>query len=198
MSRTPKTPPRAGQWALVALLSLSPFVGSAASAGTVYFEVAEPAGRELHRDSFVLPLTDAAHIAHARDLVANGPDAAGEPIVFAKIAAGADGINRNLLASDQPAWSWHVTEFDGFGDFGIELIDSWPTYVEDHLPQWLTETGGSIGFWSYTVVRELPDYPAAVPGPPNGIPLPAALPAGLALLGALAGVRVWRSSRAIG
>src|SRR5687768_4201990 len=79
-----------------------------ARAGTVYFLVAELPGSEFHHDSFVLPLTEAEHIAHARDLVRRGPDA-GETIVFADIIAGRDDVNRDLLKPGKPAYSWHVS-----------------------------------------------------------------------------------------
>jgi hypothetical protein len=164
------------------------FLGAArSSAATTYFLVAERPGQEFHRDSFVLPLTESDDISHARDLISRGPDTAGSSIAFAKIAAGSDGINRDLLARDQHEWSWHVTEFEGFGDVGIELVDGTPTLVEDDVPGWLQNTNSSIGFWNYTVVRELPNYPAVIPPPPaNAIPLPAAFPAAaLTLLGTL-------------
>jgi hypothetical protein len=183
--RMPTARSLAAAFALIAGL----FFGAArADAGTTYFLVAERPGQELHRDSFVLPLTDSDHVSHARDLISLGADRAGSSIAFAKIAAGADGINRDLLAPDQHEWSWHVTEFQGFGDIGIELTDGTPTMVQDDVPGWLQNTNSSIGFWSYTVVRELPNYPAVIPPPPaNAIPLPAAFRAGaLTLAGALA------------
>jgi len=164
------------------------FLGAArSSAATTYFLVAERPGQEFHRDSFVLPLTEEADVSHARDLISLGPDSAGSSIAFAKIAAGSDGINRDLLAPNQHEWSWHVTEFEGFGDVGIELVDGNPTLVEDDVPGWLQNTNSSIGFWNYTVVRELPNYPAVIPPPPaNAIPLPSAFPAAaLTLLGTL-------------
>ena len=162
-------------------------VAARGDAATTYFLVAERPGQEFHRDSFVLPLTEGDDVSHARDLISLGPDSAGSAIVFAKIAAGSDGINRDLLAPDQHEWSWHVTEFEGFGDVGIELVDGNPTLVEADVPGWLQNTNSSIGFWSYTVVRELPNYPAVIPPPPaNAIPLPAAFPAGgLTLVGML-------------
>jgi hypothetical protein len=164
------------------------FLGAARSdAATTYFLVAERPGQEFHHDSFVLPLTESDDISHARDLISRGPDTVGSSIAFAKIAAGSDGINRDLLARDQHEWSWHVTEFEGFGDVGIELVDGTPTLVEDDVPGWLQNTNSSIGFWNYTVVRELPNYPAVIPPPPaNAVPLPAAFPAAaLTLLGTL-------------
>jgi hypothetical protein len=101
-------------------------------AETVYFLVAELPGQETHGDSYVLPLSDPAQIVHARDLIARGPFVAGEFIVMADIAAGADGINRDLLAAGdpKPPWSWHVTNVEGFVDITAELFDSWPTFVE--------------------------------------------------------------------
>ena len=92
-------------------------------AGPVYFVVSERPGQIVHGDSFILPLKDDADVAHARDLIERGPEAAGEPIVVAKIEAGADGINRNVTAPSEPLWSWHVTEFERFADITAEVLD---------------------------------------------------------------------------
>ena len=120
-----------------------------------YFLVAEGM-YETHGDSYVLPLSDAADIAHAEALI-DDPDEAGATIVVAKIAeGGSDGeyVNRNL-SGNGAAWSWRVTEFVGFSDFTIEIYDGWPTYVEENYDDFVSTTGGTIGFWSYTVVREV-------------------------------------------
>src|SRR5205823_3844034 len=110
----------------------------------------------------------------------------------ASIARGADGVNRNLIAADQPEWNWHVTSVSDFGDVGIELLDGWPGQVESHLDDWMRETGGKIGFWNYTVSAELTGYPQRVP--PIPVPLPAALaPALLTAALALFASRRWRS-----
>ena len=143
--------------------------GPAPSSETAYFLVAE---REpFHHDSFVLPLSDPAHIAEARRYLeaATRPDPSRPPgipgpIVVAKIAKGADGINGDYVEPDTRKWSWHVTEFEAFTDFTIELIDGWPGYVESDIDGWIrnTDTGdglGQIGFWSYTLVAELPNVP---------------------------------------
>jgi hypothetical protein len=90
--------------------------------------------------------------------VSEGPSA-GATIVFARIAPGSGGINRDYLVAGAPEWSWHVLSFEGFGDFGIELYDGWPTYVESDVEGWMANTGGYVGFWSYTVVQELPQIP---------------------------------------
>ena len=160
-----------------------------ARAGTVYFVVAERPGAAEHGDSFVLPLSAEADIAHARDLIARGPDAAGASIVFAEIVAGADGVNRDVFAEGEPLWNWHVSALEGFGDGGIELVDGTPTLVEEDVQGWIVNTRrtedsavGHVGFWGYTVVAELE---AA------SVPPPAALPAGVIGLVAIAFARRW-------
>ncbi len=129
-----------------------------AGATTVRFLMTEFPSSSFHGDSYVLPLSDPAAIAHARALVALGP-AAGETIAVARIAPGADGVNRDLLAPGAPAWSWHVTEFLGFADFTIEIYDGWPTFLEEDVPGWMANTGGIVGFWGYTVTQELETVP---------------------------------------
>jgi hypothetical protein len=140
------------------------------SAETIHFLVAERPEDAVHGDSYVLPLSDAAAIAHARALIDAEPGTL-PSIVVAHIAAGADGANRDHLAPGAPAWSWHVTEFEGFSDFAIEILDGWPSFVEQDVDGWIANTGGTIGFWSYTVVAELP----AVPEPKTAVLLVAGL-----------------------
>jgi hypothetical protein len=131
-----------------------------ARAAPVYFLVAESPGTEKHRDSFVVGLEDPLHVAHARDLIARGPALAGDPILVASIVAGAADINRDYRAPLAPLWSWHITSVDGFFGSTAEILDGWPTFVESDVNGWIANTGGKIGFWSYTVVEEL-----AVPEP---------------------------------
>lgn len=129
-----------------------------------YFLVAEWPGDELHGDSYVLPVRRPEHVAHARALIAQGPEAAGRALVVANVRLGADGINRDLRAAGQPAWSWHVTDLLGFADCTVEILDGWPGWVEDDPQAWMRNTPpdgpapdseGTIGFWRYTVVEEL-------------------------------------------
>jgi hypothetical protein len=131
-----------------------------AVAETVYFLVTERPEAVVHGDSYVLPLSDPATIAHARALIIAEPGTLAS-IAVAQIAAGADGINRNHLAPGAPAWSWHVTGFEGFADNTIEILDGWPTFVEQDVPGWIANTGGMIGFWNYTVTAELVPEPSA-------------------------------------
>lgn len=126
-----------------------------AAAAPIEFLVAEFPGHEVHGDSYVLMLQEPADIEHARALVEKR--AAGGTIAVVRIAAGADGRNRNVRAPGEPLWSWHQTSFEGFGDFAIELCDGWPGYVEQDVERWIANTNGTICFWSYTVVEELPE-----------------------------------------
>lgn len=145
---------------LVRLVLACALAASPAAADPILFLIAERGGSVVHGDSYVLPLEDPAAIAHARELIALGPDAAGAPIAVAGIAAGADGINRDHRAPGAPEWSWHVTGFQGFADSTIEILDGWPGYVEQDVEGWIANTQGAIGFWTYTVVEELPEPPA--------------------------------------
>jgi hypothetical protein len=152
---------------------------SVAAAGPVYFLVTETPGRAIHHDSFVVPIEKPADIAHARDLVARGPDAAGDAIVVARWDAGADGVNRDLFKPNRPAWNWHVTEFEGFAGMTAEIYDLWPGYIQEHRDALLGEFQGvgRIGSWQYTVTRELGTTPPAA-----AVPLPAGVLGGAMLL----------------
>jgi hypothetical protein len=186
--------------------------GGGAFAAPVYFLVSEFPGQKEHGDSFVLPLERADDIVHARDLIQHGK-AAGRTQVTADIVAGADDINRDLLADGKPAWSWHISRFDQFADFGIELTDGWPSFIEQDVQGWINNTGGGtvdndgdgkpdnnatigrVAFWSYTVTAELTGEPTNLTIVPRAvIPLPAALPPGAAML-ALAGAAVRKALR---
>ena len=120
---------------------------------TVLFLVAEPG--KTDGDSYVLPLDDPLAIADARTLIASGPGPGLGPIVVARIAAGADGVNRDHRAPGKPEWSWHVTTFLEFADATIEICDGSPTLVEEDVAAWLANTDSTVCFWSYTVVEEL-------------------------------------------
>lgn len=120
---------------------------------TVYFLVSEL--KTTHGDSYILPLTDPDDIAAARAIAAD-PGEATARIVVATIGKCADCkyINRDLLQGGRK-WSWCVTGFEAFAENTIEIYDGWPTFVEDDVDGWIENTNGVIGFWSYTVTREL-------------------------------------------
>ena len=130
---------------------------TAAAAEPVWFVVAETTPE--HGDSFLLPLSDPQDIADARTIVAEGNLGGVFSIVGARIAAGGDGFNRDVLREGAPLWSWHVAEFIGFADLAMELCDGWPTFVEQDVEAYIANTE-QICFWSYTVVAELDSAPA--------------------------------------
>lgn len=131
-----------------------------AAAGS-YFLVAESEGSEEHGDSFVIYLEKPEHIDHARGLIEHGRDF-GQPIVLAQIEKGPDAINRDYKRPGAPSWSWRVTGVTGFADITMEILDGWPTFVESDVDGWIENTNGAIGFWSYTVVKELQSVPTLV------------------------------------
>ena len=140
-------------------------VDAAPDTEAVYFVVAEMPGLEQLHDAYILPVRNPEDIAHARDLVQYGPAVAGRPIAVAKVRIGADGVNCNPRADGEPLWSWHVVELLEFADWTIELIDGTPTLLEEDPAFWMSNTPpnpgepdgeGTIGFWGYTVVEEMP------------------------------------------
>lgn len=156
-------------WRLMWGIALLTILGNSSVAAPIQFVVAEFPGHAEHGDSYVITIDseDASRLNHARalvDWITSGADPSqtpGAPIVVANIAAGPDGINRNYLADGQPEWSWHVTGPVNFADNTIEILDGWPTFVEQDVEGWLANTNSAIGFWNYTVVQEL----SAVPEP---------------------------------
>lgn len=121
---------------------------------TVYFLVAEK-GKPLHSDSYILPLSAKESIEYARLIISN-PNLAPAQIIFAEIDRGnSDGIicNNDLIGGTK--LNWHIKNFIGFGEMGIEILDGWPLYVNDNLEDWMSQTGGRIGFWNYTIIREV-------------------------------------------
>ena len=142
-------------WAMV--IMTSSVVAATAAAQPVYFLAGEI--MPVHGDSFVVPIEDGNDIIHARDLIRYGTGI-GQAIFVADMACGEDGINRDYLDSDKPQWGWHVTQFGGFTDMIIELLDGSPGLVENDCVGWVSNTGGQIGFWNYTIVEELGRFPA--------------------------------------
>lgn len=136
-------------------------------AGSIHFVVAELPGREVHGDSYVISIDehDTNRLGRARALVdwvaagAAPQSSPGTTIVVANVLAGADGLNRNVLAKGEPLWSWRTTQPIDFADFTAEILDGWPTFVEQDVHAWIANTNGAVGFWSYTVVEELARVP---------------------------------------
>ena len=104
-------------------------------------------------------MSDPAHIAQARSLIAQGPGGTVGSIVSARIAPGPDGLNRDVRAIGEPLWSWYISEFLGFADAAIELCDGWPGFIQQDVAAFIANTNSTICFWGYTVKRELASAP---------------------------------------
>lgn len=121
----------------------------------VYFLVTERSPDK--GETFILPLKDPADIAEARDLIESDED----KIVLARITTNdSDNYSLNKDINNKRTWSWHISQFDGFADFSIEIYDGWPSYVEENYEEWVANTKGSgthgiIGFWNYSISREV-------------------------------------------
>jgi hypothetical protein len=138
-------------------------------AETVYFLVGTlftPPDRPP--DSYVLPLSQPQDIDYARFLISQwslGPSTWTNAVngvhrlVTANCVSGKDGINRNYSDTRFPEWSWHVTEFLGFADVTAEILDGSPSYTERLGSNAPPGEPFEIGYWTYTVVRELGPAP---------------------------------------
>ncbi len=120
----------------------------------IYFLVSEK--HPLHNDSYILPLSKPEDIAKAR-LIINNPSSVSETIVVARIAKGSGNgtyFNKDLVGGGK-RWSWYITEFASFAEVTAEILDGWPTDVENNPDIWMPAGSGTIGFWDYTVSQEV-------------------------------------------
>lgn len=79
----------------------------------------------------------------------------GRGLVVARVSKANDWINRNYHAPGFPAWSWKVTEFLGFADRTAEEMEGRPSQLEREFAVAEPSVEREIGFWSFTVAREL-------------------------------------------
>jgi hypothetical protein len=151
-------------------------LGQARAQAPTYFLVGEQKPLALapyaKHDCYVLPLYRQQDIDHARFLISKyhlGVVAvSNNPVVVAWAIRGKDGINRNFLDPRFQEWSWHV-EFVAFTEGTPETWDGWPTYTEsvfEDSPYVHEKT--KIGYWDYTVIRELGPVPLALSIIPDG------------------------------
>lgn len=125
---------------------------SSLTVAPVYFLV-DPIG-PAPRESFIVPITNSADIDKARKMAAG---LLPKKIFVANIAKGGSTpayVNKDLYSGRK--WSWRVTQFVTFADFTPELLDGWPSGVESNVDEWIRMTNGKIGFWRYSIRREVP------------------------------------------
>lgn len=108
--------------------------------------------------AFIVPIADPAKLKEARTY-GRGSNTV-HPCFRVKVAPGSDGINRNLLITNQPLWLWHIVEFDSF-HFGCgeyHIVDPLrPTPHSLHDPEVMARTIAEGG-WTvtrYEIVAEI-------------------------------------------
>ncbi len=74
-----------------------------------------------NRDCFLVPITNAQHLAHARYLISQLPNLSKDIYVEGAVVAfnflpTPDGTNRNWFAPSAPVHTWQVTKVAAFGD----------------------------------------------------------------------------------
>lgn len=102
--------------------------------------------------TFVVPMVNPKLIQESLEQIAK-PDSA--RLLVARIEKSLSGLNRDLSALMKTPWSWQVLEAQNYADFAHISCDGSPQIVEEKLNAWFHETGGTICFWSYRVVREV-------------------------------------------
>ena len=88
----------------------------------------------------------------------------------ARVGPGKDGINRNYVDPTFPEWSWHVIEFLRFADYTLIILDGCSIDVENDPVRYRGDDPrqGVIGFWNFTIVRELGPVPLYLSIIPEG------------------------------
>lgn len=103
-------------------------------------------------ETFVVPVESPLMIQQTLDQIRD-PNSA--RLLVARIEKSQSGLNRDLSSSHKTPWSWQVVEAQNYADFAHISCNGTPQIVEERLNAWMLETGGTICFWNYRVVREL-------------------------------------------
>jgi hypothetical protein len=83
-----------------------------------------------------------------------------DPLPRFRIGIGADGVNRDLWASGQPPWSWHVLELTGWFDACFEPRFAHPRDIERAVLAGGLTDGDEVAIQNVcTVIAELTDEP---------------------------------------
>ncbi|MBS0659733.1 MAG: hypothetical protein JSR82_15945 [Verrucomicrobia bacterium] len=162
----------------LAVLALAFAAGTAAQAQTPVYFLAGGGTQETSNRSqaFVVGITDPAAIARAREILAartnnwSGTDYR----LRIRIAAGADGINKNYFNPARPNWAWRATEFVGFvfmdyatgggttgGDFPIlpdlnaECYTTSPGAISADPAGFIARNGNTVEMWGYSILAEI-------------------------------------------
>jgi len=118
----------------------------------------EEVGWKVLDTSFIVPISDPVKIQEARTYGRGGN--LDHPCFRVKVAPGSDGLNRNVVVTNQPLWLWHIVDFVGFqiGCGEYDVIDPLrPTPYNLHDPQVMARAMAEGG-WSaarYEIVAEI-------------------------------------------
>ena len=106
--------------------------------------------------SYVVALSDPSLIAQAEEQIRKPWEISYLPrILFARVAFGHGGFNRDFSSKWKAPWSWHVAEVFRFGDFGSQACDGNPEALEQSLMGWSPDGQGIICFWDFRIVEEI-------------------------------------------
>jgi hypothetical protein len=123
-------------------------------------------------ETFVVPMENPLMIQQTFQQM-NDPNSA--RLLVARIEKSQSGLNRDLSSVYKTPWSWQVAEAQNYADFAHISCNGTPQIVEERLNAWMLETGGTICFWNYRVVRELNPWeitqsPSWLPPAPLSLP----------------------------
>lgn len=104
------------------------------------------------KESFVVALTDPRLIEESLEQIQNLRH---KRLLVARIEKSLQGINRNFSTDARLPWSWQVLEAQNYADFAHISCDGSPGLVEERLNAWIKDTGATICFWNYRIVREI-------------------------------------------
>lgn len=122
----------------------------------------------LAGETYVVPLKDPEHIAHARKLIEGfeGGELETASILVADIKLGHANVNVDYSKNPVVGHRWHVANVVGFGEVATEIGDGAPWLINEAIDgrnsnSWIDfESGlGRISFWGFTIIAELP-FPA--------------------------------------
>lgn len=127
---------------IASLLTTCAYAQETAMGPSVTFQFVQ----KSHDERFFASTDDAAVIAAARAQLALPFDQRALHIIGA-IEAGDGGVNA--------PWSWHFAPSAWkLSEFSMEVCDGWPSYIEEHLDEWL-KAPGSFCPWASRVEAEV-------------------------------------------
>ncbi len=163
----------------LAVLALAAVGATVAPAQTPVYFLAGGGTQEtaFRSQAFVFSITDPAAIAQARQILADRPStwAASNYRVRVRIAAGADGINKNYFNPARSNWAWHAVSFVKFvfmdyatgggtalpgdipnpPDLPGECYTTSPAAISADPAAFIARNGDVVEPWGYVLMAEI-------------------------------------------